>query len=96
MPKGKIESIVKRERLEAVAQGFMARGISEVRLPEEYRNQPDLLTADLAWAVVAALCAAHVSGVTVDIEEAAKAGARIFSSEFEGPEPTESEHPTAH
>lgn len=56
---------------------FMEVGL-ENRDESHYQERPVLLALDLAYMVMAALCAAEVAGVKLDVESAVTAGRELY------------------
>lgn len=48
------------------------------RVPKEYQEDPHLISADLAYTVMNALCAAEEAGVEIDLDGAVVAGRELF------------------
>jgi hypothetical protein len=81
MPDQDIVGIYKEDLQQLRAVVFMGRMALQARIAEDYQARPSLLTADLAWAVMTALCAAEVAGVELDLNAAVEAGRALYESE---------------
>ena len=81
MDKNKLMERYKQDLLVNRAENFMGNFGSRMRTAADYKEDPELLTLELAKVVMIALCTSAVAGIKLDLNVAVETGKALYELE---------------